>query len=119
MANGDVLINRAVAMGDGFNVDHLALARAETVAGELAKRTLFDAVIGPNFGFENDLGMAGASKSMVSQRTSSRGSPNNAPMMPRSSSSIEPIARQPSAIAGCTPIAKTTGNASPRASANL
>ena len=60
---------------------------------------------------------AGTSTSEVSQRTSSSGSPRSPPMIPRSSSSIEPMARQPSAIAGWTPMAKATGSASPRDSA--
>ena len=38
-------------------------------------------------------------------------------MMPRSSSSIEPIASAPSPIAGWTPITSATGSGSPRASA--
>ena len=38
-------------------------------------------------------------------------------MIARSSSSMEPMARAPSAMAGCTPMAKATGSGSPRASA--
>ena len=40
-------------------------------------------------------------------------------MMARSSSSMEPMASAPSAMAGCTPMAKATGSGSPRASAIL
>ncbi len=62
---------------------------------------------------------AGASTSDVSHLTSSSGSRKSAPMMARSSSSIEPMASAPSAIAGCTPMAKATASGSPRASAIL
>ena len=40
-------------------------------------------------------------------------------MMARSSSSMEPMARAPSAMAGCTPMAKATGSGLRRASAIL
>ena len=38
-------------------------------------------------------------------------------MIARSSSSMEPMASAPSAMAGCTPMAKATGRGSPRDSA--
>jgi hypothetical protein len=56
---------------------------------------------------------AGASTSEVSHFTSSSGSRRSAPMIARSSSSMEPMASAPSAIAGCTPMAKATGSGRP------
>src|SRR5262245_53702375 len=60
---------------------------------------------------------AGTSTSEVSHLTSSSGSRSSPPMMARSSSSMEPMASAPSAMAGCTPMAKPTGRGRPRDSA--
>src|SRR5215468_940770 len=51
---------------------------------------------------------AGTRTSEVSHLTSSSGSRSSPPMMARSSSSMEPMASAPSAMAGCTPMAKPT-----------
>ena len=40
-------------------------------------------------------------------------------MIARSSSSMEPMASEPSAMAGCTPMAKATGRGPPSSSAIL
>ena len=118
MRDRDVLEARAVAVRDGLDLHDLALALAQAVAGELAERPLgrarssgrisrLDHHLGVR-GHEHVRGLAAHQLERLAEQ---------APMIARSSSSIEPMASAPSAIAGCTPMAKATGRGWPRASA--
>ena len=55
MADGDVVEHRAFAVGDGVDLHHLAVARAEAVAGELAERPLGDPRARQDLGLQDHL----------------------------------------------------------------
>ena len=59
MADGDVVEHRAFAMGDGVDLHHFAVARAEAVAGELSERTLGHAGARQDLGLDDHLGLGG------------------------------------------------------------